>query len=718
MGKRQWAVVAYAVIGGAWVLFSSVVAGHLHESSWLEPVKGVAFVLVTALALGAVLRTWERSRVATDTRYRSLIEHSGEVVYRVDLTDGVRLEYVSPGMADLLGFPDDRSFTLEQAWRLIHPEDRPLVPVSDQFVLVPNLRVLAFDGRVVHIAQASQGVYDRHGRLIALDVRLRDVTSEVHNEAEIGLRNENGVWLEDDRPVAEVLTRACMAVVERFDVDLAWVGWRRPDGRLEVLAKGGVGAYLDGAEIRWDEGPLAHGPTGTAIREARAVVSRSDDPAFAPWRARASTSGFTSTLAVPIRMSGEVIGSLNVYARFGVPFEPGAVARYERVATLLGFVLQRADDVARIVRAHGVERAVERLRAGSSGRDLVVVVAMIGRLAALRRSAGFGVGEDGIHNLESTLRAAAPAEAEVLRTGEDEVTLVVAADVLDGDRMTALFTSLRVTVMLSDEQLELPLAVGCSGRVASIDDSDVAYRRAVSAAVTADSRHDSAIVWASDELEVEAQDLATLAALRRAVDAGELEVWYQPQCCVDTATVTAAEALVRWRRSDGRMVPPLDFLPLAEQDGCIVAIGRAVIERALTDAERFRTAGLERMSVNASVHELVAPGYVDHLVESLHRHRLPASFLEVELVETAQLGPAAAAVLAELQAAGVRVAVDDYGTGWSSMAYLVQFRFDTLKIDRLFVQDMSVDPRARSLVEATIALGTALGVLGVAEDVD
>jgi EAL domain-containing protein (putative c-di-GMP-specific phosphodiesterase class I) len=328
------------------------------------------------------------------------------------------------------------------------------------------------------------------------------------------------------------------------------------------------------------------------------------------------------------------------------------------------------------------------------------------------------MGEDVIRDLETALRTAAPAGAEVFRTGDDEVTLIADAALMDGDRLATLYDPLRAVATLPDERLELPLVVGCSGQLGPNDDPDVAYRRAVAAAVSADGRRDSGIVFATDELEAEAHDFATLAALRRAVENGEIEVWYQPQLRISDARVAAAEALVRWRRSDGTLMSPLDFLPLAERDGCIVDVGRAVIEQALAASGRFRAAGLERMSINASVRELVAPGYVQYLVDALRRHRLPASFIEIELVETAELGPVVATVLADLHAAGIRVAVDDYGTGWSSMAYLVQFRFDTLKIDRLFVRDMSVDDRARSLVEATISMASVLGVRVVAEGVE
>jgi predicted signal transduction protein with EAL and GGDEF domain len=211
--------------------------------------------------------------------------------------------------------------------------------------------------------------------------------------------------------------------------------------------------------------------------------------------------------------------------------------------------------------------------------------------------------------------------------------------------------------------------------------------------------------------------------LREAVARGELVLHYQPIVRLDTGRVTGAEALVRWQHPGRGLVPPGEFIPLAESTGMIVEIGRWVLEEACREAARWRAAagdGAPTVAVNVSAAQIQHPGLLDEVRGALGAAGLPARALTVEITETAMLADTEAAVarLHELKAVGVMLAVDDFGTGYSSLSYLQRFPVDVLKIDKSFVDRVAADGRDPVLTRAIAALGGALGLRVVAEGVE
>jgi diguanylate cyclase len=218
-----------------------------------------------------------------------------------------------------------------------------------------------------------------------------------------------------------------------------------------------------------------------------------------------------------------------------------------------------------------------------------------------------------------------------------------------------------------------------------------------------------------------APGLPTARGLYEALADGSVEVHYQPVVRLADGATTGAEALVRWRRGDG-FVPPGDFLPQAEASGAVVALGRHVVERACHDAASWPVpAGGTPLTVavNASGAELAEDDYAAWVVAALHRAGLPGQRLVVEVVE-GLLDERSATVVANLHAlrsAGVRIAVDDFGTGWSSLARLGLLPLDLLKVDRSFVA--AVEPgQDAPLCAGVVALAHALDLAVVAEGVE
>lgn len=208
-----------------------------------------------------------------------------------------------------------------------------------------------------------------------------------------------------------------------------------------------------------------------------------------------------------------------------------------------------------------------------------------------------------------------------------------------------------------------------------------------------------------------------LVDVRSALDDGRIEVWWQPQVDVDGAIV-ALEALVRLRETDGKIVTPDLILPAAEELGLLVPLGQAVRRRAVEHAVPWLAAGLQRVCLNIAVTELLSPGFATELEDLVHLNGLRPDQIELELVETAPLEGAGTRVLDRLVSQGFRVAVDDYGSGWASLGHLARIPASVLKIDRVFVRDVTTSERSRALVGSTFELGHVLGLETVAEGVE
>jgi diguanylate cyclase (GGDEF)-like protein/PAS domain S-box-containing protein len=211
--------------------------------------------------------------------------------------------------------------------------------------------------------------------------------------------------------------------------------------------------------------------------------------------------------------------------------------------------------------------------------------------------------------------------------------------------------------------------------------------------------------------------------LRGALDRDEFEPFFQPQLRTADRALVGLEALVRWRHHERGLLPPAEFLGVAEEAGLMGEIGQRVLDRALTAVARWSALGLDggRLAVNLSAAEFFRPRLLEDLRARLARHGLPPSRLALEMVESVFIGNRAgevAATLAGLRGAGIAVDLDDFGTGYASLTHLRRLPVDRIKIDRGFVADIGIDPSDEAIVAAMIRLARSLGLACIAEGVE
>jgi EAL domain-containing protein (putative c-di-GMP-specific phosphodiesterase class I) len=227
----------------------------------------------------------------------------------------------------------------------------------------------------------------------------------------------------------------------------------------------------------------------------------------------------------------------------------------------------------------------------------------------------------------------------------------------------------------------------------------------------------------TEEMNVHSfERLALETSLRRGLERGEFLLHYQAKVDLRTGAITGVEALVRWQHPDLGMVPPAQFIPLAEETGLIVPIGKWVLQTACTQNVAWQRQGLPpvRMAVNLSARQFADEDLLEDIAAVLESTGLRPELLEVELTESMviQNTERAGRVLGELKKMGVRLAIDDFGVGYSSLTHLKRFPIDTLKVDRSFIRDLPEDPEDKAITEAIIAMGKSLNLTVVAEGVE
>jgi predicted signal transduction protein with EAL and GGDEF domain len=210
--------------------------------------------------------------------------------------------------------------------------------------------------------------------------------------------------------------------------------------------------------------------------------------------------------------------------------------------------------------------------------------------------------------------------------------------------------------------------------------------------------------------------------LRNAVEREEFMLHYQPQVDLHTREIVGVEALIRWQHPELGMVPPARFIGLAEETGLIVPIGAWVIRTACMQNKQWQLDGhgYMRVSVNLSARQFAQRDLVESIAQALDEAQLAPEYLEIELTESLVMADVdrAIGILRELKALGVKLSIDDFGTGYSSLSYLKRFPIDVLKIDRSFVNDITVDPDDAAIVSTIISLAHSLRLQVIAEGVE
>ena len=357
------------------------------------------------------------------------------------------------------------------------------------------------------------------------------------------------------------------------------------------------------------------------------------------------------------------------------------------------------------------------------GRPVGIMLLDIDGFKDVNDSLGHAVGDDVLIAIARRMRAGLDGKFMVARLGGDEFAILSTDQDALGLFETAreLRSELRAPLRVEGIDLSLDASIGitvCDTEQATSADL---LRRADIAMYEAKASRVGVLLFDSSQDGFARRRLQRGDELRRGIVADELVVWYQPQIDARTRQVVAMEALVRWSHPTEGLLSPIAFLADARRSGLMPALTEVVMQQVIADARRWARVGFDfRVAMNWAPPELMSDQLLPKLFEALDRADLPADRLVVEVTEDSFLSDPERArmVLHQLRAHGLQVSIDDYGTGFSSLAYLRDLPVQELKMDRSFISDIATDERSQMIVRTTTQMARALGLRLVAEGVE
>jgi diguanylate cyclase (GGDEF)-like protein/PAS domain S-box-containing protein len=695
----------------------------------------------------------EQALRASEERFRSIAEATQEWIWEIDAL-GV-FTFCSPAVEAILGLAP---------LQLIGRSCLDLISANTRQALAEQLQRGMKDRRgwrdvLLHMRHATGGIrwldsnalplLDAGGSVTGYRGVARDITHHRLQQERIARLSRIQAVLSGInstivrvRERRELLRESCRIAVQQGGFRMAWIGLAEPGARkvTPLVWEGFEQGYLQkvgSALADRDEDP---GPVGEALRLRKMVVVNDIETSSQPLlKQEALDRGFRSQVAMPLMVEDHAVGVLVLYAAETGFFDYEELKLLKDLAGDISFALdyigkeEKLNYVSYYDTLTGLanrqlffDRLAQALFAArAEGRQLAVMIIDLQRFKRINDTLGRYAGDQVLRELAGRLQRTITESATPARIGGDRFAVMVPN--LAGMSMARwiddwIVDSFAEPLIIDDIELRTRVKVGIALYPADAASAESLFLNAEAALKRAKDAADPYLFYSPEMNARVAQRLHLESRLRRAVAQKEFVLHYQTKVDLTTRRIRGLEALIRWNDPEAGLVSPLDFVPMLEESGLIVEVGRWVFEQAAADARQWAAQGLEvpRIAVNVSEVQLRQPNFVATVLDALGPGPIPAAGIDVEITETmlAQNTGANVQKLMRLREAGLQIFMDDFGTGYSGLSQIAQMPLDALKIDRAFVAGMTLSAEHMAIVSAVINLAKALRIYVVAEGVE
>ncbi|WP_137938226.1 EAL domain-containing protein [Chitinivorax sp. B] len=536
---------------------------------------------------------------------------------------------------------------------------------------------------------------------------VTDITERKHSETALYQEKERMRVMLDSIADAVIATDSDGHVVFLNPIAEEMTGW---------MSKDAIGAPIEVVMPLHEKttDTVLENPVRLALRETHVVSTSSDC-----WLCGRGGREFgIEHAAAPIRdPSGNLSGVIVVFRD---------VSEVQATAIRMTHLAQHdalTDLPNRILLNDRVDQALQL--AHRNNMRVAMLILDIDHFKFINDAVGHSTGDALLRQLSIRLRQTLLPTDTLSRQGGDEfIVLLPELESIErvGQVAQRLLDNVMTPMAVEDSTFNLTASVGISIYPDDAEDQEALMRHADSAMYRAKQEGRGRCRFFSSDIEEILLSRHLLERhLREAIDRKQLEVFYQAKVDADTDAIVGVEALLRWRNDEGELISPARFIPLAEECGLIIPIGKFVLMKACQQACAWHEEGHKvRVCVNISAVQFVEEGFPGVVAEVLNQTGIVPEALELEITEGVLMHDVERTrnTLSALKALGVSIAVDDFGTGYSSLAYLKRFPVDVLKIDQSFVRDMQTDSSDAAIIAAIINLGHSLGLELVAEGVE
>jgi diguanylate cyclase (GGDEF)-like protein len=552
---------------------------------------------------------------------------------------------------------------------------------------------------------------------------------------------------------AELFELACEAAVVGGNFTSTMIALARPDSEfLETVASAGPDREKSmTVRLSVDASlPEGQGITGTAFRTRRPYISNDYLAEFgnnAYFVNAIQDSGTRSGAGLPLLKDGKALGILLFLSSELGAFSVELIELLQRLADNISFALDnfdRADEKAK------ADERIEYLASHDSltnlpnremfnqllhftieaarrfERRFAVLFIDLDRFKVINDSLGHEAGDLLLVETAARLRKTLRSSDVVARLGGDEFVVILEKTAEGHDVETTalrLLSALSQPVQLSGHECHTTASIGIAMFPADGTDAQTLTKNADMAMYLAKEDGKNGFRFFTKAVKTQSIERLMLeTSLRHALERNAFSLHYQPKVDLASGQITGVEALLRWTHPERGMVPPMQFIPLAEETGLIVPIGRWVLKQACAQNMAWQHQGSRplSMAVNLSPRQFTDDNLLHDIDDALASCGMAPTLLQLEVTESMVMQNVARTikVLNAIQSRGIRLAIDDFGTGYSSMSLMKQFPIDTLKIDRSFVRNLPDDREDQAIAQAIISMGKALGMTIVAEGVE